>query len=329
MRQFYIKSIVFIGIVSLSIFLVGIRLEKRDPADYLAAIIDKHHRLDSIHGPRLIFVGGSNLAFGIDSKLVESELKMPVVNLGLHAGLGLEFILKEISSQMKSGDEVVISLEYYLSEKGEYDLKVKAAEYYPPAKDYFESNIMGNIRYAVDRKRSAAIENLSALKKLVFAKSNIAKTPNQNPNVYERNCFNAYGDVECHKNQNSSIRADDIDPIKYKEYEGISMLNDFYKLAKEKDIHIYFMYPNFPVSVFNLNKEVIKRYQQDVSEKLLIPVLNTPEDFLYNDSLFFDTVYHLNGKGREIRTKAFIDFYRKGLGARDEGRKPELLGESD
>ena len=50
----------------------------------------------------------------MDSKLVESELKMPVVNLGLHAGLGLEFILNEISSQMKSGDEVVISLEYYL-----------------------------------------------------------------------------------------------------------------------------------------------------------------------------------------------------------------------
>ena len=62
----------------------------------MAAIIDKHAHADSIKAGKIILAGGSNLAFGIDSKQLEETLGMPVVNLGLHAGLGLHFILEEL-----------------------------------------------------------------------------------------------------------------------------------------------------------------------------------------------------------------------------------------
>ena len=59
--------------------------------NYDAALVDKVERLKSITEPKIILVGDSNVAFGINSKKIEEELGMPVVNLGLHGALGNAF----------------------------------------------------------------------------------------------------------------------------------------------------------------------------------------------------------------------------------------------
>jgi hypothetical protein len=53
----------------------------------------------------------------------------------------------------------------------------------------------------------------------------------------------------------------------------------------------------------------------DLSNNLKIEILNKPSDFVLPDSLFFDTVYHLNKKGREIRTKKLIEIIKKSTNA--------------
>lgn len=59
--------------------------------NYDSILIDKVNRLKSIKEPKIILVGDSNLAFGINSKKIEDELEMSVVNLGLHNVLGNAF----------------------------------------------------------------------------------------------------------------------------------------------------------------------------------------------------------------------------------------------
>ncbi|HRH67139.1 MAG TPA: hypothetical protein PLU53_12630 [Bacteroidia bacterium] len=311
MHRFYLQTSLFIFISVLALIVMGIRIEKKDPADYLSSIIDKHKRLESLESPRLILSGGSNLAFGIDSRRMEEELKIPVVNLGLHAGLGLEFILNELSAEMKNGDKVIISLEYYLSKAGEYQLKHKAAEYLPGAGNYFSQSIFGDIRYAVERKRNALKDNFIYVKNGLLSIAGRASENTLRTNVYRRDCFNEYGDVVCHLNEKSTVRTDDIDPFVYSEYEGISLLNEFYRKAKKLNVRVYFMYPNLPVSVYRENIDCIGKYTGDISTKLEMPVLNAPFDFVYNDSLFYDTVYHLNGPGRQKRTSDMIRLIQK------------------
>lgn len=36
--------------------------------------------------PKVILVGGSNVAFGLDSEIIQHQLEVPVVNMGLHVG---------------------------------------------------------------------------------------------------------------------------------------------------------------------------------------------------------------------------------------------------
>src|SRR5258708_4717199 len=129
MRRFLVKLLLFTGFVSLLIFILSIDIDKKScQTSFMAAMIDKHNRLNSIKGPRLIFVGGSSTAFGMNSEGIQKKMKMPVINMAIIAGLGLDFILNETAAEMREGDIVVLSPEYYLDVEGSYELKVFTAK---------------------------------------------------------------------------------------------------------------------------------------------------------------------------------------------------------
>ncbi len=74
--------------------------------------MDKHEALETTAPPRIILVGGSNVAFGIDSEKMENELHLSVVNTGLHAGIGLPYMLNDVKPYLKEGDTIIIIPEY-------------------------------------------------------------------------------------------------------------------------------------------------------------------------------------------------------------------------
>ena len=87
---------------------------RREQRDYMAATIDKHARLDAQRGARRLFIaGGSSAAFGFDSAAIEAATGRAVTNLGLHAALGLPFILAEAESAAGPGDVVWLSPEFH------------------------------------------------------------------------------------------------------------------------------------------------------------------------------------------------------------------------
>lgn len=68
---------------------------------------------------RIIIIGGSGTHYGIDALQIEHELHMPVINMGLHGGLGLNAILGSIRNEISKGDIVVLIPEYgILSDNG-------------------------------------------------------------------------------------------------------------------------------------------------------------------------------------------------------------------
>lgn len=114
MRRFAINLILF-ALVQICLFTV-----LRDPGmsgqkKCIARTIEKHLRLEKTPPPRTILVGGSNVSFGFDSRLLEEGLGKPVINMGLAAGLGIEFMLNEVRSHISAGDTVLLSFEYDIS----------------------------------------------------------------------------------------------------------------------------------------------------------------------------------------------------------------------
>lgn len=55
-------------------------LPKQYDETYLGEFREKRERLQKVQGEKIVVVGGSSVAFGIRSDLMEEELEMPVVN---------------------------------------------------------------------------------------------------------------------------------------------------------------------------------------------------------------------------------------------------------
>lgn len=274
--------------------------------DYMAAIVDKHERLSAIQQPRIIFAGGSNLAFGLDSKMVEDAFGVSVVNLGLHGGLGLDFILKELEHVIRSGDIVILSIEYYLESKGDYALKQKTAEGFREASKYYRRNLKKDIQRRLNRTR----ENVRRLR--------YGDDDSLGDIIYKREYFNEYGDIVIDRVGRSAVKLGGSSKRKYRYWEGISRLNRFWAHANEKKVSVFFIYPCFASSEFEKNRSVMERLNEDIRRDLEIELLGGVRDFVFNDSVFLDTVYHLNAAGRAKRTQRVVELIRGNASAMTE-----------
>jgi hypothetical protein len=106
-----------------------VRLTYRSNQDgYMAATIDKHARLDALRGERRLFVaGGSASAFGFDSGAIEAATGRKVVNVGLHAELGLPFILLGLLFRQAAGTLAWVR-------RGDFEA-INGGNYFPPRFD--------------------------------------------------------------------------------------------------------------------------------------------------------------------------------------------------
>lgn len=108
-----LKNILIIALVVVLSIITILKILPKNENHILASLEDKHKYLEESTGERIVFVGGSNLLMGLDSQYIENKLEgYDVVNMGLHAGLGLRFMINDIKSYLKSGDIVIIEAEY-------------------------------------------------------------------------------------------------------------------------------------------------------------------------------------------------------------------------
>ncbi len=262
---------------------------------YLAALIDKHERLDTLKKNRLVFMGNSNLAFGLDSEYLQETLKRPIANLGLHGALGLDFNILQTLDVIEKGDVVIICIPHFLPTQGTKKLLSTTNKIFPKTKDWTVGlSAYDEFDFAMDD----AIKSIQIAKKQRFRKA--AKRAKKE-SVYRRNGFNASGDMVAHTQVAT--------PNEIKKWESewdvegydkeIERLKEFYIAAEKKDVPVYLTYPCFAEYGYKKTQKELD-ILEDYYAELPFPVLGKPEDFVYPDSLFFDTVYHLNKKGREV-----------------------------
>ncbi len=298
MQKFFIKIFLFTLIIGGVVFYFSASFKRKFDlkTDYLATLIDKEARLNSLDSNRLILIGGSNLAFGINSELIEKELPVKVANLGLHAGLGLPFMINQVSNLMKKGDVVVLSIAYPLfldSAEPDIDLIQFIQELDPQTKNYYHFS-----------PKEMLIGHFEKFRKY-FTPDVYRVDP-----VFNRTLFNKYGDNEGHLNKEPLANLKDRKPISNIDTEkAVQLLSSFAEDSKNAGVQVLISYPPYPKTEFvGKNKERIIALDIRLRNRLpSITFLDSPETHVFDDSLFYDTIYHLHGKGRDMRTKMLIE----------------------
>jgi hypothetical protein len=83
--------------------------------------------------------------------------------------------------------------------------------------------------------------------------------------------------------------------------------------VEEKGASLYLTYPSYLDESFYKSEDIISTVRTELEKNF--KVLGTPERYMMPDSLMFDTSYHLNKKGVDIRTARLIEDIRKNTGA--------------
>lgn len=305
------RSLVFLVLIFLTINLSAFYLiHMRYQDSYYAAMIDKINILESTDSPRLIFVGGSSVAFGIDSELISQQTGYSVVNMGLNGNLGMRFMLGMIEPYLQSGDVVLVIPEYDLILNTNESIGpafIQAIIANPNLLQYFNSPqeyyyFLKLFPYVYTQAIQTMVSD-SIEKGCIFCENE--------EQIYFRSAFNQYGDIISHEKIHPiweighlylSFAQDDSNLHTY-----IDIVNQFSERIAESGAKMGMLYPATPAPGDQKTQEMLSLMDEILRTELIIPVLGNPSEAWYSRDLFFDRLYHLSVEGRELNTQRIID----------------------
>lgn len=269
---------------------------------YCASLRDKVNRLESVSEPKIILVGDSNLAFGIRSEIIEREVGMPVVNLGLHGGLGNEFNESIAKFGISEGDIVVLCNTSY-SDEGvilDYENAWTTVEWDKELwklipKDEHWNMIKIFPTYVYD-----------CVKAIYTGKANRAQDT-----AYSRSSFNEYGDNIYADNHEQHFTFDfKTDEPKLND-NCVARVNGFGEYVEGKGASL--VVAGWPIAdgEYGWEAAVFESYQQELDEKLEPEIISDFTDYMFDYSYFWDTQYHLTGEGAILRTEQLVKDLKK------------------
>lgn len=299
MKRFILESLLFCLLLS-AILIIGIKALPRNPDNSFYANIPKLELVKTVSQPRAIFVGGSNLGFGLNSQKLSETIGKNVINLGLQAGLGLKFKIDEIDPYLRRGDLVVICPEYthfYGTNAygGPSSLPV-LAEVRPGIVKDFNLQQWKTIVSGIPKMFGSRIAYMKSL----FANK-------KGTDVYEERASNydpKTGDELLHLTAKSEVEEIPTPLIKgnfnedFLTYFTLRMKN-----WQSRGITVVMLPPAYYDKGFNLNRGKIDNLTKRLAESGY-PFAASPEDFTYPRRLIYNTHYHLNKEGRELHTQS-------------------------
>lgn len=310
-KKILLKTLLFILLVVGSVE-ITYRLNPFDKQefeeDYSATIIDKHHRLDSLKSPKIVLIAGSNFAYGINSELIEKAFNRPVVNMAIHYSLGTDFMLRQLENKLNRGDIVIMGFEYIADSKGDITEKMLAERYYPEANNWYEFD---NIYEEVNQQIQFRISTFRRILTKLTSPKPVKPTIEDTTSFFFRSGVNQYGDLVSHLNNPSLSVIPNVEINDKKEMtEPIRDMNRFTQKMKSKGVSCYYTYPSYGKSSYKTDKPILDKMDAELHKKGRFVILGKMQDFVYPDSLLQDMVFHLNAKGRDIRTNQIIELLK-------------------
>jgi hypothetical protein len=297
----------------------------------------KEKLANSISSPRIIFLGGSNVLFGIDAKQVEETTGVHSLNMGLHAELRLDRVLSIARDVARRGDILVLAFEhtYYSCARESWDdwqlrnalawdrsyfdnlpLVTRIAAIFTAGNPFLPFNII------TSRLGSIVAPNAYSDRIQALAPTEV---------IWERY---RSGKSETSGFAYSAYNVDDRGDIKNsagKEFTGagipinepdnvcpfaISIIADFVTRMKESGIRVFVAHAPYLIDGAAPAgwQESENNFSRDVGS-MGTTILDGREELFLPRAYFFNSGYHLNQIGRHERTNRMImDLRKLGIG---------------
>ncbi len=285
---------------------------------FVGELDEKYERLSSIEEPKIVIVGGSSVAFGFDSALIEETMGMPVVNFGLYADLGTKLMMDLSESCIKEGDIVILAPEIDTQTMSLYfnaDMTLHAVEEDPsmllrlPADELLQT--VGSLFDFVGQKLSYIVDG----------------TVSRGSAIYDARYFNEYGDVDGSADLNDDGYADfprtinampsyydparpiQLSPDTISE-EFLEYMQEYQAFCEKRGATFYYAFcpMNASALTYAADSEEAQAFVKCLSDALgKNTILGTPQRHIFAPNYFYDSNFHLNMAGVTAHTVTLLD----------------------
>lgn len=305
MKKAWIRFLAFLLIFALPIVAVGavvFCLPARFEKSFLGEFDDKVERLYQTEGEKIIFVGGSSLAFGLDAELLSETLGKPVINFGLYATLGTKVMLDYSKDAIGKGDIVVIAPEMNAQT---WSLYFNAEAMWQAADGHFSL-----LRYLDSEDIPAMLGGFwkFAASKAKYHRMDVSPTSG----IYRADSFDDFGFVRYNRDKDYNTMPGGVDSGMQIDFstdmisaDFIAYVNEYVKYAEKKGATVYLSAcpMNENALAPGLELEDLENYVAFLDEKFDCEVLGDPNNMIYPSGYFFDSNFHLNSAGAVLHTR--------------------------
>ena len=271
---------------------------------YYAELADLYDRLYETEGKKLVVVGGSNVAFGLNGALMEQTLEKmgysyTVCPFGLYAAVGTSAMLELSLDALGEGDVVVLAVEPGSQTMSTY---FGATAFWKCAEDKPElllklsgnklSALVGNYVPYLQERLSIYMDGSYPVVEGVYAEAS-----------FNDRCDMIYP------------REGNIMPVGYDTGTPIDLedlviqsafaeqVNEYCAAAREKGATVVMSFsPMNRSAIRDHSEQVMETFFQTCNESFDCPVISDPNDYVLASGWFYDTNFHMNDAGADLRT---------------------------
>ena len=314
MRKFLNKIFWFI-ILLLLLLVIGVFLPAtpRASKSLILSNLLKDSLMKNVESPRIIFIGGSTLSFGLNCQMIKDQLNINPINTGIHASIGLIYMMSNSLEFIREGDIVILVPEYQQF-YGDYAYGNDGEEL---TRTIFDVNIskihLLNIKQIINV--------IKVLPKYSFSKFKANEYFGfTESDIYGVNSFNKYGDAYKHWELKREVFKPFGNMGNNLNQEIFNVIKEYQIEIEKKNAVLLISYPGYQDLSYLSSNDNIKEIEIQLKRKGF-KTIGSPEEYMIPDSLMFNTPYHLSKKGVDYRTNLLISDIKKILNKAHGGNK--------
>ena len=271
---------------------------------YYSVLAKMHQRLESTEGKKIVVVGGSNVAFGLNGALLEELLAeqgydYTVCPFGLYAAVGTGAMLDLSRDDLGERDIVVLAMEPTSETMSGY---FGASAFWKCAEEAPE------LLLELEKSRQAALFGNYVpylQERLYIEKSGLLP---EGQGVYAASSFNDRCDMIYDRAGNAMpLGWDTATPV---DLGNVQIAPDFARqvaeycaLAERQGARVVMSFSPVNRSALTDNSpDAVAAFFDGCNRSFACPVISDPNDYILDSGWFYDNNFHLNSTGAEVRT---------------------------
>lgn len=299
-----ITILLLVLLLPVSLLAAGAAMPEYYGESYYAELPELYRRLKTAEGKKLVLVGGSNIAFGVDTAQLEETLDefgydYTVCPFGLYAAVGTSVMLELAEDCLGEGDIVVLAIEPTAETFSTYFGATafwKCAESAPELltgvsgakRAALAGNYIGYLQERADIARSGVLPRAEG--------------------VYARSSFDETGNMVFDRAGNAMLLGyDSAAPIDLAavpiEDAFARQVNDFCASAEQRGAQVVLSFsPMNRGAMAEGWEEAVYPWFLRLTQTFRCPVISDPNDYIMDSGWFYDNNFHLNTAGAQVRT---------------------------